>query len=125
MNGAYPPVLGALVIAAVWIAGGIGKPLAAWQRLPGGLPVWMAASTWHGDEQLVVRWKAHGTYCCGLPGAAPQAAGREVTFTGTDTLRTAGGKLAGYWANADSVLFIQQLGVRHVPAGMTTPKGDP
>jgi hypothetical protein len=64
-----------------------------------------------------VRWKAHGTYCGGLPGAAPQAAGREVTFTGTDTLRIVGGKLAGYWANADSVLFIQQPGVRHVPAG--------
>jgi len=45
-----------------------------------------------------VRWKAHGTYCGGLPGAAPQATGREVTFTGTDTLRIAGGKLAGYWA---------------------------
>lgn len=64
-----------------------------------------------------MRWKAHGTYCGGLPGAAPQAAGREVTFTGTDTLRIVGGKLAGYWANADSVLFIQQPGVRHVPAG--------
>ncbi len=64
-----------------------------------------------------MRWKAHGTYCGGLPGAAPQAAGGEVTFTGTDTLRIAGGKLAGYRANADSVLFIQQLGVRHVPAG--------
>jgi SnoaL-like polyketide cyclase len=64
-----------------------------------------------------VRWKAHGTYCGGLPGAAPQAAGREVTFTGTDTLRIAGGKLAEYWANADSVLFILQLGVRYVPPG--------
>ena len=64
-----------------------------------------------------MRWKAHGTYRGGLPGAAPRAAGREVTFTGTDTLRIAGGKLAGYWANADSLLFIQQLGVRQVPAG--------
>ena len=116
MNGAYPPVLGALVIAAVWIAGGIGKPLAAWQRLPGGLPVWMAASTWawrraagravEGARHLLRRPSRRGT-----PG------GREVTFTGTDTLRIVGGKLAGYWANADSVLFIQQLGVRHVPAG--------
>ena len=64
-----------------------------------------------------MRWKAHGTYRGALPGAAPQAVGRQVTFTGTDTLRIAAGKLAGYWANADSLLFIQQLGVRPVPAG--------
>jgi predicted ester cyclase len=69
------------------------------------------------DEHLVVRWKAHGTYAGGFPGAAPEAAGRQVTFTGTDTLRVAGGKFAEYWANADSLLFFQQLGVREVPAG--------
>jgi SnoaL-like polyketide cyclase len=63
-----------------------------------------------------VRWKAHGTYIGDFPGAAPEAVGREVTFTGTDTLRIAGGMLAEYWANADSLLFIQQLGVREVPA---------
>jgi len=64
-----------------------------------------------------VRWKAHGTYRGALPGGAPQAAGREATFTGTDTLRIAGGKLAEYWGNAHSLLFIQQLGVRKVAAG--------
>ncbi len=69
------------------------------------------------DEHLVVRWRAHGTYAGGFPGAAAEAIGREVTFTGTDTLRVAGGKLAEYWANADSLLFFQQLGVREVPAG--------
>jgi hypothetical protein len=97
MNGAYPPVLGALVTAAVWIAGGIGKPLAVWQRLAGGLPVWMAASTWawrrapgravEGTRHLPRQPSRRGT-----PGD------RQVTFTGTDTLRIAGGKLAGYWA---------------------------
>ena len=40
---------------------------------------------------------------------------RTVTFTGTDTLRIADGLLAEYWANADSLLFFQQLGVRDVP----------
>jgi hypothetical protein len=45
-----------------------------------------------------------------------RAVGREVIFTGTDTLRVAGGQLAGYWANADSLPFFQQLGVREVPA---------
>jgi predicted ester cyclase len=68
------------------------------------------------DEHLVVRWKAHGTYAGGFPGAPAEAAGRELTFTGTDTLRVAGGQLAEYWANADSLLFFQQLGVREVPA---------
>ena len=68
------------------------------------------------NEHLVVRWKAHGTYRGGFPGAAPVAAGRKVTFTGTDTLRVARGKLAEYWANTDSLLFFQQLGVREVPA---------
>lgn len=68
------------------------------------------------DEHMVVRWKAHGTYRGGFPGAPPEAVGREVTFTGTDTLRIADGKLAEYWANADSLLFFQQLGVREVPA---------
>ena len=69
------------------------------------------------DEHLVVRWKADGTYRGGFPGASPDAAGREVTFTGTDTLRIDDGMLAEYWANADSLLFFQQLGVREVPAG--------
>ena len=69
------------------------------------------------DEYLVVRCKAHGTYRGGFPGAAPGPAGREVTFTGTDTLRVVGGKLAEYWANADSLLFFQELGIREVPAG--------
>ena len=69
------------------------------------------------DEYLVVRWKAQGTYRGGFPGAAPEAAGLQVTFTGTDTLRIAGGKLAEYWANADSLLFFQQLGVHEVPVG--------
>jgi len=68
------------------------------------------------DEHLVVRWKAQGTYAGGFPGAAPDAVGRKITFTGTDTLRIAGAKLAEYWANADSLLFFQQLGVHEVPA---------
>lgn len=67
------------------------------------------------DDHMVVRWKARGTYGGGFPGASPDAVGREVTFTGTDTLRVADGKLAEYWANADSLLFFEQLGIREVP----------
>jgi predicted ester cyclase len=69
------------------------------------------------DEYLVVRWKADGAYRGGFPGAPAEAIGGRLTFTGTDTLRIADGKLAEYWANADSLLFIQQLGIREVPAG--------
>lgn len=68
------------------------------------------------EEHMVVRWKARGTYRGGFPGASAEAAGRTITFTGTDTLRVADGKLAEYWANADSLLFVQQLGVREIPA---------
>jgi predicted ester cyclase len=67
------------------------------------------------DEYIVVRWKAQGTYGGGFPGTPPEATGKTVTFTGTDTLRVADGKLAEYWANADSLLFFQQLGVSEVP----------
>ncbi|MGA3362425.1 MAG: ester cyclase [Solirubrobacteraceae bacterium] len=67
------------------------------------------------DEYLVVRWKAQGTYGGGYPGASDDAIGSVITFTGTDTLRVIDGMLAEYWANADSLLFVQQLGVKEVP----------
>jgi hypothetical protein len=68
------------------------------------------------EEYLVVRWQARGTYRGGFPGAAEEAIGNEVAFTGTDTLRVENGLLAEYWANADSLLFVQQLGIRELPS---------
>ena len=67
------------------------------------------------DTHLVVRWKAEGTYGGGFPGSSPGAVGRRMTFYGTDTLRVEDGKLIEYWANADSLWLIQQLGVSQVP----------
>jgi hypothetical protein len=67
------------------------------------------------DDHLVVRWTARGTYGGGFPGASENAIGSVIKFTGTDTLRVVDGMLAEYWANADSLLFMQQLGVREVP----------
>ena len=67
------------------------------------------------DDYLVVRGKAQGTYSGGFPGASDEAVGSVITFTGTDTLRVIDGMLAEYWANADSLLFVQQLGVKEVP----------
>ncbi len=68
------------------------------------------------DDYLVVRWTAEGTYRGGFPGASEDAVGSAITFTGTDTLRVIDGMLTEYWANADSLLFVQQLGVTDVPA---------
>lgn len=67
------------------------------------------------EDYLVVRWRAEGTYHGGFPGASEGAVGSSITFTGTDTLRVVDGMLAEYWANADSLLFMQQLGVKEVP----------
>ena len=55
------------------------------------------------------RWVARGTYRGGLPGATATS-GTVLTFTGTDTWRVAGGQIVEYWANADSLLLMQQLG---------------
>jgi predicted ester cyclase len=65
-------------------------------------------------DHLVVRWRAQGTYRGGLPGTGSESVGRKVNFTGTDTLRVADGMLAEYWANADSLLFFQQLGIKQL-----------
>ena len=64
---------------------------------------------------LVVRWRAQGTYAGGFPGASADAVGRTVTFYGTDTRRIEDGQLIEYWANTDSLWFVQQLGVAQVP----------
>lgn len=66
-------------------------------------------------DYLAVRWRTSGTYG-GFLGAAPKAIGQGVTFTGTDTLRVEAGELTEYWANADSLLFVQQLEVGTIPA---------
>lgn len=56
------------------------------------------------------RWIARGTYGGGMPGLPDSAVGNVVNFTGTDTWRVVEGQIAEYWANADSLLFMQQLG---------------
>jgi predicted ester cyclase len=66
-------------------------------------------------DHLVVRWKAQGTYAGGFPGASAEAIGNRVVFYGTDTLRVEDGQLVEYWANADSLWFLQQLGVTQLP----------
>jgi hypothetical protein len=85
------------------VPGDFQAQAASWARSP-------TTSTWsYGGRRAAPTVAAS-------PGASPEAAGREISFTGTDTLRLADGKLAEYWANADSLLFFQQLGIREIPA---------
>lgn len=67
-------------------------------------------------EFSVVRWRATGTYSGGVSGAAATAVGRPVEITGIDIVRLRHGLIEEYWLNLDSLLFMQLLGVEHVPA---------
>lgn len=66
------------------------------------------------EHYMVVRWKVKGTYNGGFPSSSPDAVGRTVAFTGTDTARIEDGKFAEYWLNVDSLSFMQQIGVHEV-----------
>jgi predicted ester cyclase len=59
---------------------------------------------------LAVRWRAHGTYGGGMPGAAAPV-GTPVDFTGTDILRVHDGRLTEYWVNSDVHVLLKQLNV--------------
>jgi len=59
-------------------------------------------------DRIALRWRAEGSYAGGLPGAGAPA-GTKVDFTGTDVLRVAGGRLAEYWLNSDTLLLLTQL----------------
>ncbi len=66
------------------------------------------------DPYFILRWRARGTYSGGIQGT-DSAIGNVITFFGTDTLRIADGRIREYWANADSLWFVQQLGLKEVP----------
>ena len=68
------------------------------------------------EHYLMVQWKVEGTYNGGFPGSSPDAVGRTVAITGTDIVRIEDGKFAEYWLDVDSLFFMQQIGVKEVPA---------
>ena len=63
-------------------------------------------------DKVVTRWTGTGTLKGELMGIPPT--GVQVTSTGIDILRFAGGKIVEVWVNMDDLGMLQQLGV--VPA---------
>ncbi|MDB5378853.1 MAG: hypothetical protein JWR00_3299 [Rubritepida sp.] len=69
-------------------------------------------------QQVVVRWKAHGSHT-GAPaefavGALPAATGRAMQYHGTSVFRIQGGRIATELGLADGVAAFQQLGLMKV-----------
>jgi predicted ester cyclase len=102
------------------LTGGIGNvhgphDLQQWIRTAQGLLPDLSFMVHVGpiiDGNMVVgRWNAIGTYQGSLPGTPASVIGKRVTFTGTDILRVENGQFVEYWANADSLDLMQQLGV--------------
>ena len=64
-------------------------------------------------DRVVNRLAVRGTHTGEFMGSPPT--GKAITFSGTDTYRVAGGKLAENWASADWLSMMQQLGVTPPP----------
>lgn len=60
-------------------------------------------------DKVVTRWRFHGTHKGEFQGIAPT--GKQVTMTGIEILRLAGGKVVEDWDNFDALGMMQQLGV--------------
>jgi steroid delta-isomerase-like uncharacterized protein len=64
-------------------------------------------------DKVVARWGLQGTQQGAFMGVAPT--GKPVSVTGIVIYRLAGGKIAEYWGNFDTLGLMQQLGA--VPGG--------
>ncbi|MEZ4573293.1 MAG: ester cyclase [Thermomicrobiales bacterium] len=60
-------------------------------------------------DRVVTRWSAQGTHKGTFQGIPPT--GKQVTLTGIDIDRIAGGKIVECWMNLDELGLLQQLGV--------------
>lgn len=63
-------------------------------------------------DRVLIRWSMSGTHKGELMGIA--GTGKQMTVTGFDYFRIAGGKIAEMWQEADRLGMMQQLGV--IPA---------
>ena len=67
-------------------------------------------------DQVVTRWTSRGTHTGDLVKPMPlPATGKQVTISGTDIARFAGGKVIELWHLADALSYMQQLGVIPAP----------
>ena len=64
-------------------------------------------------DKVVKRWTVRFPHTGEFMGSLPT--GKAITFSGTDTYRIAGSKLAENWASADWLSMMQQLGVTPPP----------
>lgn len=60
-------------------------------------------------DKVLTRWTARGTHTGELMGIP--ATGKQVTVTGLDLSRIAGGKVVEAWGEFDQMGMMQQLGV--------------
>lgn len=64
-------------------------------------------------SRVVVRFTANGTHRGELMGIPPT--GKQVSVTGMDLFRLAGGKVAEFWLSWDQLGLMQQIGVIPIP----------
>lgn len=64
-------------------------------------------------DKVLTRWTATGTHTGELMGIP--ATGKQVTVTGLDLSRIAGGKVVEAWGQFDQMGMMQQLGVVPTP----------
>jgi hypothetical protein len=60
-------------------------------------------------DRVMVRWTFHGTHQEELSGLPPTY--KQITYSGINIFRTAGGKIAEIWDISDRLWMWQQLGV--------------
>lgn len=60
---------------------------------------------------LAGRWTCRGLHNGSTPGSSAEAEGTEIVFEGADFLRVEGGKLVEYRLSADTLRYLQQIGV--------------
>src|SRR2546426_11405905 len=59
------------------------------------------------EDRVVARLAVHGTHKGNLRGIAPT--GKQVSWTGINIYRIAGGKIAEEWLNVDTLGMMQQI----------------
>lgn len=62
-------------------------------------------------DLLAGRWIIQGVYQGGIPESSLEAVGKQIAYEGMDLLRVKDGRMVEYWVSADTLDFLQQIGV--------------